>query len=511
MGPPGGHKGVDSAQVDPLSASNLSELERNVVNSDMSRMVLDYYANGSDGQVTLQDNQAAFHRYKLLPRMLRDVSNVQPRTTVLGCDMEAPVMVCPMAMQQMAHPDGERAMARACKAAGCVMVVSTMANCSIETIAEAAGTEHLWFQLYVFKSRSAVESLVTTAERLGYRALVVTVDAPFIGNRESDHTNRFQMPEGLSLGNSGHVSGGIPALGDGTHAHEQPAEGTSATATATEAAAHTGGSALAAAFTSSIDASLTWDFLDWLRTVTSLPILVKGILHPEDARLAVQHGAAGIIVSNHGGRQLDHAAAPLDVISAVQFSAQLEATRHVRFAPGWFLAGLRSMRSVPALAAVVVSSGWRAHDLPFADLRSKAIEMFLPIQGVNIATVMAAAYAGMLYYGSMGAERWLRGVQRKRRTRAMAARPVPVLLDGGVRRGTDVVKALALGADAVGVGRPLLYALAEGGEEGVRKALECVKRETRLSMALAGAADVGTLQQGGLVVHTRDLPLSCVW
>lgn len=237
----------------------------------------------------------------------------------------------------------------------------------------------------------------------------------------------------------------------------------------------------------------------------------QGIIHPEDARLAVRYGAAGIIVSNHGGRQLDHAAAPLDVVSAMQLAAQLEATRHVRFAPAWLLRGLRAARSVPALAAVLVSSGWRAHELPFASVRNKLAEMFVPIQGLNLATVSAGLHAGALYYGSVAAERWLVRAARRRRERAVAARPVPVLLDGGVRRGTDVLKALALGASAVGVGRPVLYALAEGGEAGVLHALRMLRRETGLAFALAGAADVDAVRAGGMVVHTQALPLSCDW
>lgn len=234
-------------------------------------------------------------------------------------------------------------------------------------------------------------------------------------------------------------------------------------------------------------------------------------MDPEDARLAVRHGAAGIVVSNHGGRQLDTAAATVDVVTAIQHSAQHEATRHVRFAPGWVLRCLQVLRSVPVMAAVVVGSGWRAHELPFARVRSKVSEMFLPIQGLNIATVSAALHVGLLYYGSAVAEQWLRRLQRARRVRAMEARPITVLLDGGVRRGTDVVKALSLGADAVGVGRPILYALAEGGEAGVRQALGIVMHETRLSMALAGTADVAAVRQGGLTVHARELPLSCEW
>lgn len=238
---------------------------------------------------------------------------------------------------------------------------------------------------------------------------------------------------------------------------------------------------------------------------------VQGIMHPEDARLAVRHGAAGVIVSNHGGRQLDHAAAPVDVVAAVQHAAQHEATQHVRFAPGWLLRAVRAARSPFALAAVVVSSGRRAHELPFAAVRDAVVKMLVPIQGLNIATVTAGLHAAALFYGSATAERWLRGNQRRRRERAMAARPVPVLLDGGVRRGTDVLKALSLGADAVGVGRPVLYALAEAGEAGVRRALEILRRETRLSMALAGAADVEAVREGDFVVNAQALPLSCEW
>ncbi|KAK9814510.1 hypothetical protein WJX72_007115 [[Myrmecia] bisecta] len=295
-------------------------------------MVYGYYASGADTESTVRDNRAAFARYRLLPRMMVDVSHLDPSCKLLGKRLAFPVIVAPMAMQQMAHPDGELAVARACASAGIPMGVSTMGTYEKrEVMLAGAGVPFMMYQLYVFRDRDFVRDMVQDAERAGYTALAVTVDAPFLGNREADTRNSFKLPEGMFLRN---VEGLVKKLA--IH-HNTP------------------GSGLNEVFSKQIDASLTWDFMLWLRTVTKLPVYVKGILSAADAQLAVDHGVDGIIVSNHGGRQLDFAPAAIDMLPSI---------------------------------------------------------------------------------------------------RASVGQAVPVLVDGGVRRGTDIIKALALGADVVLLGRP---------------------------------------------------------
>ena len=344
----------------------------------LSTMALDYFRGGAGDEITLRENRAAYERLRLLPRVLVDVSQRDLRTTVLGTPMAFPVIVAPTAFQRLAHPEGEVATARGAGAAGVVMTLSSLATASIEQVA-AAADDLLWFQLYVYRDREVTRDLVQRAEAAGARALVLTVDAPLLGRRERDVRNRFALPPGLTVANL--TGAGLGAL--------------------TAAGAESG---LAAYFTSRLDASLTWRDVDWLRGITRLPVIVKGVHRPDDARLAVEHGVAGVIVSNHGARQLD---------------------------------------TVPA-----------------------GIEMLPPI------------------------------------VEAVAGR-VEVLVDGGVRRGTDVVKALALGARAVLVGRPIIWGLAVDGEAGVRRVLEMLRGELDLALALCGCPDVASVDRS-LVVGRND-------
>jgi len=330
----------------------------------------DYFAGGAEDEVTLRENRAAFTRIRLRPRMLVDVTHVELATTVLGTPISMPILVAPMAYQGLAAPEGEPATARAVGAAGTIMAVSTLATTSLEEVAAAAAGGPLWFQLYVYKDRSVSESLVRRAEAAGYRALVLTVDTPLLGRREADERNGFGLPDHLRMAN---FSGRSEA---------RPTE--------------PGVSALALHTLAEFDPSLTWEALDWMRSITRLPIVVKGILTQEDAALALAHGAAAIIVSNHGGRQLDTAVATIE-----------------------------------ALPEVVEAVAGRCE----------------------------------------------------------------VYLDGGVRRGTDVLKALALGARAVFVGRPILWALAVGGEDGVRHALELLRRELTLDMGIAGRPTLASIDR----------------
>jgi len=325
-----------------------------------------YYAGGAGAEITLRENVAAFARLALRPRVMRDVSRRDVTTTVLGHALDLPVLVAPMAFQRLAHPEGELAVARAARAAGSLMVLSTLATTAVEEV-QAAAPGPLWFQLYVYKDRGATRALVERAERAGCTALVLTADTPYLGRREGDVRNVFTLPPELSIGNV--VPGGPTTL--------------------PEAYAESG---LAVYVASLIEAALSWRDVEWLRTVTRLPVLVKGVLRGDDARRAVEHGAAGVIVSNHGGRQLDTAVA--------------------------------TIRALPEVAEALAGAG-------------------------------------------AGAE---------------------ILLDGGVRRGTDVVKALALGARAVLLGRPVLWGLTLDGEAGAARTLAMLRAELELAMSLCGCA-----------------------
>ena len=348
---------------------NLRELEARAA-AVLPAPVFGYYRSGADDEATLAENEAAFARWQLRPRVLVDVSRLDTSCRLLGHTLATPLLVAPMAAQRMAHARGELATAAAAASLGAGFVLSTLSTTSLEDVAavrRAGGPPH-FFQLYCFRDRAVSAALVRRAERSGFAAVVLTADAPALGRREADVRSGFALPAHL------------------TFANLATERGASADQAATPAQADDG-SRLAAYFAEQVDPSLTWDAVRWLRTVTSLPVLVKGVLTGEDAALAVAAGCAGVCVSNHGGRQLDGTAAAVDALPEV-----------------------------------------------------------------------VAAVAGR----------------------------VPVLLDGGVRRGSDVLKALALGATAVMVGRPVLYGLALGGEDGAAQTLAMLHRELRLAMALAG-------------------------
>jgi isopentenyl diphosphate isomerase/L-lactate dehydrogenase-like FMN-dependent dehydrogenase len=319
-----------------------------------------YFTGGADDEVTLRDNVAAFRRWRLRPRMLVDVSASSAQTTVLGTPISMPLIVAPTAFQRLAHPDGEPATARAAAAAGTIMTLSTIATTGPAEVNQAAPGAPRWFQLYWFKDEGVTRSLVDQATDADFGAIVLTIDAPgSAGRRERDLRTGFT------------VEVPIPAW--------EAATGRPSGATPAEVFAL-------------VESCLTWRDLERLRAMSDLPILVKGLLTREDARLAVDAGVDGIIVSNHAGRQLDTVLAGID-----------------------------------ALPEVVDEVG-------------DAAEVFV---------------------------------------------------DGGVRRGTDVLKALALGARAALIGRPVLWGLAAGGEDGVRDVLEIFRREIALGMQLLGCAGCG--------------------
>jgi 4-hydroxymandelate oxidase len=300
--------------------------------------VYDYYAGGAGDEWTLRENRAAFERWLIRPRMLTAAFPPDPSTELLGASIEAPILVAPWAYQRLAHPEGEVATARAASRAGTIMVVSTTAQDILEDIA-AAGEGPTWWQLYVFTERGVTVETLHRVHEAGYAAICFTVDFPVAGLRHRDTRTGFDMPFGLP--------------------HSDLV----------------------------FDPNITWDDIAWIREQAPLPILVKGILTAEDARLAVEAGADGVVVSNHGARQLDSVAATITVLP----------------------------------------------------------EIVEAVEG-----------------------------------------RIPVLMDGGVRRGTDVFKALALGAVAVMVGRPICWGLTVGGEDGVVDVLRLLRGELTNTMSLAG-------------------------
>jgi 4-hydroxymandelate oxidase len=301
--------------------------------------------------------------------VLIDVSRIDTRTSVLGQPLEVPIMLAPTAFNRLAHADGEMAAARAARAEGTIMINSTLSTCALEEVAGACEGP-LWFQLYVYKDRGFTQELVARAETAGCRALVLTVDTPLLGRRYRDVRNNFVLPEGVTMKNF--------------------------EAAMTNAARWGAHSSFSSYVHDLFDATLSWTAVEWLRAQTRLPILVKGIMTEEDTHLAVAAGVDGVIVSNHGGRQLDGAPASIEVLPEV----------------------------VDAVAG-------RAE----------------------------------------------------------------VLLDGGIRRGTDVLKALALGARAVCIGRPYLWALAANGEAGVRDVLRILRDELSLAMALSGRPTIPSVDR----------------
>jgi 4-hydroxymandelate oxidase len=322
----------------------------------LPQMVFDYFAGGAGDEWTLAENRRAFERWVLRPRVLVDVSNIDLRTTVLGQQVAFPILLAPTALQRMAHRFGELATARAAASLGALMILSTASTATLEEVAGSGA--RLWFQLYVLKDRDLTAELVKRAHAAGCGALVLTVDAPTLGRRFRDDRNRFSLPPGIGLANL-----------EGMDLPESE------------------GSRLFAFFVERHDASLTWDDVAWLGSLAPMPIVVKGIVRGDDAVLAVEAGAAAIVVSNHGGRQLDGAPATIDV-----------------------------------LPEVIEAVEGRAE----------------------------------------------------------------VLVDGGIRRGSDALKALAMGARAVLVGRPYLWGLAVDGEAGVRRVLELLRDELAHTMALCG-------------------------
>jgi 4-hydroxymandelate oxidase len=350
-----------------MNPVNINDYEI-IAKGKLTQMAYDYYSSGACDEITLKQNCEAYAGIKLKYRVLKDVSSRDLSVTILGQKISFPVMIAPTAFQGMAHPDGELATVRAAGKGGTIMVLSTLSNTAVEDVVAESKTP-VWFQLYVYKDRNATKELVRRVESAGCKVIVVTVDAPYLGIRERDVRNQFNLPDGLTVKCMDAVGlGGVDEV--------------------------EGGSGLAGYFASKLDPSLSWKDIEWLRSITKLPIILKGIACAEDAKLAVKHGVDGIIVSNHGGRQLDTCRATIEVLPEVTDA-----------------------------------------------VRGKT----------------------------------------------------EILIDGGIRRGTDILKAIALGAKAVLIGRPVLWGLAAEGEQGVTNVLEIFRKEFDLAMALSGCTSVNEI------------------
>lgn len=344
----------------PLNVAEYARAARGA----LGQAVFDYYDGGALDEITLHENVEAWSRIKLYYRVLASVGARRLHTTVLGQKVTMPVLVAPTAFHCLACPGGEMDTVRAAREAGTTFILSSLSNTAMEEVfAEAASPK--WFQLYIYKDRAITESLVRRAEAAGAEAIVLTVDAPGWGNRERDSRNAFSLPPGLAVEN-------VAPMGKGEFPEVE-------------------GSGLAAYVRANFKSDLGFGDLEWLCSTTKLPVVVKGLCRGDDARRAVDRGAAAVVVSNHGGRQLDTAPATCEVLPHV------------------------------------------------VDAVHGACEVYV---------------------------------------------------DGGIRRGGDVLKALALGARAVLVGRPILWGLVLGGEAGAAHVLEILRRELEEAMLLSGCTSL---------------------
>ncbi|XP_043671074.1 peroxisomal (S)-2-hydroxy-acid oxidase GLO5 [Vespula pensylvanica] len=353
----------------------LEDYEKYATNN-LPPIVRDYYKSGAGEESSLRWNREAFKRYRIKPRFLRDVSKRDISTTILGEKISMPLGVAPAAMQRMAHPDGECGNAKAAEAMGTIFTLSTISTSSIEEVAEVAPKCIKWFQLYVYIDRNITLNLIRRAEKAGFKALVLTVDAPIFGDRRADLRNKFSLPKHLRLANfEGILSNKINTSKTGSGLNEYVSD--------------------------LFDQSLSWEDVTWLKNVTKLPIVLKGILTAEDALLSVKYGAAAIIVSNHGARQVDGVPATIEVLAEI------------------------------------------------ANAVKDKIEIYM---------------------------------------------------DGGIRQGIDVFKALALGANMVFIGRPMLWGLCHAGEKGALNILDMMKKEIDQVIALTGCTTIKDVTRD-MVVH----------
>jgi isopentenyl diphosphate isomerase/L-lactate dehydrogenase-like FMN-dependent dehydrogenase len=348
----------------PLTVEEYRALAAQLLAAD----VFDYIEGGAGAEITVAANRLDLDKLSLAPLCLRDVSEPMLATKILGVPMSCPIGFSPTAFHRLAHADGEVATARAARQLDIPMVVSSMSSVALEAVAERSGHQNLWLQVYFFRDRELTSRLVLRAERAGFKAIVVTLGCPVPGKRERNLRNRFRLPGNVSAAN----------FGAGTEINfNNPIHSIAGV---------------------ELDASVTWDDVAWLRGLTTLPVVGKGLLNPGDVPPAIECGMSAILVSNHGGRQLD-----------------------------------TSVSTIRALREIVERVSGR----------------------------------------------------------------LPVLVDSGFRSGTDILKALAVGADAVFLGRPVLWALAAGGDPAVADMVRLLRDELRLAMQLAGCGSIEELRRDG--------------
>ena len=341
---------INGDPVDLSGIINLFDFEK-MAEGKMTKMAYEYVASGAADEFTVRWNRQALDALKLNPNVLNDVSKLDTSVTLFGHKLPYPILVAPTAFHKIMHPEGELATARGASKAEAIYVVSSFTTTPLEEIKKVA-TEPLWFQLYVRDDKEFTKNLVQKAEALGCRALCITVDTPVGGARNRQARVNFKLPEGINA-----------PYANGEMIQKMP---------------------------------LTWKEMEWLISFAKVPVLLKGVLHPDDAEKAIEIGASGIIVSNHSGRNLDTVPATIEVLPRI-------------------------------------------------------------VERVN--------------------------------------KRIPILMDGGIRRGTDVLKAIALGANAVLVGKPICFGLASGGAEGVTKTLEILRAEFEMAMALTGRATIASIDQ----------------
>jgi 4-hydroxymandelate oxidase len=359
-----------------LPTADVTEFEP-LARKRLSQMAYDYVRSGGADEITMRENRAGFGRLRLSPSVLVDVSQIDTRINLFGGEFESPILLAPVAYHRLYHPEGEIGTARGASAAGAGFVISTFTTTAIDEIARNA-QRPIWFQLYVQRDRAFTKDMVQRAVASGCKAVCLTVDTPVLGNRY------------------GQLSFGLPKELECVHLRSLkapgPAQVTEVRATVRETQGHK--TQRSSIYDTLFDPSFNWNDLEWLRSVAGAPVLLKGVLSAEDGKRAVEHGADGVIVSNHGGRNLDTVPATIDALPRV--------------------------------------------------------------------------------------------------VEAVAGR-IPVMLDSGVRRGTDVLMALALGAKAVFIGRPYIYGLTLGGAKGVERVISIMRDELERAMALTGRRSIAEI------------------
>lgn len=399
------------AEGQDLACLNLKDLEL-IARDRMDKQTRDYYNEGADSGSTLSENQSAYNKYRIRPRVLRDVSVIDTTVPIFGQRNAAPFGVAPTAMQRLAHSEGEIATARACQKAGIVMGLSSFATASLEDVREASGVNANVLQLYLFEERKHSIALIERAKKAGYKAVLLTVDTPYLGRRNLELKNQFKLPAHFKIENFAANPEDEEEVAQEEQNDGEKKPGRPRGKRPSKPGYHDGVKRVAPTgpvtfHTHAANPTLNWeDDIPWLKKVAHpMQVWVKGIATAEDALLAVHHNVDGIVVSNHGGRQLNGAIATLDALPEVA-------------------------------------------------------------EAVN--------------------------------------KRVPVHVDGGIRHGTDIFKALALGADFCWIGRPTLWGLAYKGEDGVALCLKLLSDEFRLCMSLAGVTKVSEISKEYLMKINRD-------